>query len=50
VVQLGFVDGDPYLDEFTNWRMTMRGLSAGTQITIIVAIDWKTKLLVVTVF
>ena len=50
VVQAGFIDGDPYLDQFANWRVTMRGLSAGTQITIVVAIDWKTRLLVVTVY
>jgi len=50
VVQAGFIDGDPWLDEFANWRVTMRGFSAGTQITIGVSIAWKTRLLVVTVF
>ena len=51
VVQAGFIDGDPWFDiEHSNWRVTMRGFSAGVQITVGVAIDWKTRLLVVTVF
>jgi hypothetical protein len=51
VVQAGFIDGDPWFDhEHADWRVTMRGFSAGHQITIGVAIEWQTRLLVVTVF
>jgi len=51
VVQAGFIDGDPWFDmEHGNWRVTMRSFSAGVNITIGVAIDWKTQLLVVTIF
>lgn len=50
VVQAGFVDGEPWLDEHGNWRVTMRGTSAGEQITAGVAIEWRTRLLIVTVF
>lgn len=50
VVQSGFVDGEPWMDEHGNWRLTMRGTSAGEQITAAIAIEWRTRLLVVTVF
>lgn len=51
VVQAGYIDGDPWWDtEHDSWRVTMRSFSAGVDITIGVAIDWKTRLLVVTVF
>lgn len=50
VVQAGFIDGDPWLDEHGNWRVTMIGMSAGDQITVGVAIDWRTRLLIITVF
>jgi hypothetical protein len=37
------------VDEHGNWRVTM-GTSAGEQITAGVAIEWRTRLLIVTVF
>lgn len=50
VVQAGFIDGEPWLDEYGNWRVDMRGMSAGEQITVGLAIEWRTKLLIITVF
>lgn len=50
VVQAGFIDGEPWLDEHGNWRVDMRGTSAGDQITVGLAIEWRTKLLIITVF
>lgn len=50
VVQAGFIEGDPWMDEHGNWRVTMRGMSAGDQITVGVAIKCRTRLLIVTVF
>ena len=50
VVQAGFIDGEPWLDEHGNWRVDMRGMSAGEQITVGLAIEWRTKLLIITVF
>lgn len=50
VVQAGFVDGEPWMDDHGNWRVTMRGTSAGEQITAGIAIEWRTRLLIVTVF
>ncbi len=50
VVRAGFVDGEPWLDEHRNWRVTMAGNAAGARITVGVAIAWRTRLLIVTVF
>ncbi len=50
VVQAGFIDGEPWRDEHGNWRVDMRGTSAGEQITVGLAIEWRTKLLIITVF
>lgn len=50
VVQAGFIDGEPWMDEHGNWRVDMRGMSAGEQITVGLAIEWRTKLLIITVF
>lgn len=50
VVQAGVIDGEPWLDEHGNWRVDMRGMSAGEQITVGLAIEWRTKLLIITVF
>jgi len=50
IVQAGYIDGDPWLDEHGYWRVTMRGVTAGDEITVGVAIEWRTKLLIITVF
>lgn len=50
VVRAGYVDGDPWLDEHGNWRVTMRGRAAGEEITVGLAIEWRTRLLIITVF
>lgn len=50
VIQAGFIDGEPWVDEHGNWRVTMHGLSAGDQITVGLAIEWRSRLLIITVF
>jgi len=50
VIKAGFVDGDPWMDEHGNWRVTMRGMSAGEEITVGLSIEWRSRLLIVTVF
>jgi Domain of unknown function (DUF4258) len=50
VVRAGFMDGDPWLDEHGNWRVTMRGRPAGELLTVGVAIEWRRRLLIITVF
>ena len=50
VVQAGYIDGDPWTDEHGYWRVTMRALTAGDELTVGVAIEWRIKLLVITVF
>ena len=50
VVQAGYIDGDPWLDEHGYWRVTMRAATAGDEVTVGVAIEWRTKLLIITVF
>jgi hypothetical protein len=49
VVLAGFIDGDPWLDEHGSWRVTMRGGAAGEQITVGLAIEWRVRVLVITV-
>jgi hypothetical protein len=50
VARAGFIDGEPWMDEHHNWRVTMAGNAAGARITVGLAIEWRTRLLVVTVF
>lgn len=50
VVRAGYIDGEPWLDEHGNWRVNMRGWSAGEEITVGLAIEWRTRLLIITVF
>lgn len=50
VVRAGYIDGDPWLDEHGNWRVDMRGWAAGEEITVCLAIEWRTRLLIITVF
>jgi hypothetical protein len=46
----GYVDGDSWLDERGDWRVTMRGRATGEEITVGLAIEWRTRLLIITVF
>lgn len=50
VIRAGYIDGDPWLDEHGNWCVTMRGRAAGEEITVGLAIEWRTRLLIITVF
>ena len=50
VVKAGFIDGDPWMDEHGRWRVTMRGMAAGEEITVGLSIEWRSRFLIVTVF
>jgi hypothetical protein len=50
LARAGYIDGDPCLNEHGNWRVTMRGGAAGEEITVGLAIEWRTRLLIITVF
>lgn len=51
VLRSGTVTEGPYISTKSGlWRFNMTGRSAGDEVTCVVEIEWKTKLLVVTVF
>lgn len=47
-VRTGYIDEGPFLNEHKNWQVTMVGYYAGEEITVVVAIEWASKLIVVT--
>lgn len=49
VVRAGAVTEGPYLDVRGNWRVEMQGRVAGDVLTVALSIEWRTRLLVVTV-
>ena len=50
VVKAGFIEDNPWRDQHGFWRVTMRGMSAGEEITVGLSIEWHSRLLIVTVF
>jgi len=50
VIRAGAVIAPPYPDEFGNWRAEMQAMAGGDLLTVIVAIEWRSGLLVVTVY
>ncbi|MBV5264485.1 DUF4258 domain-containing protein [Pinisolibacter aquiterrae] len=51
VLRGGTVTEGPYIAPKSGWwRFNVTGRSAGDEVTCVVEIEWKTKLLVVTVF
>jgi hypothetical protein len=49
-VRLGVIEEGPFLNARGNWQVTLRRRSAADQLACVVAIDWRTHLLVVTVY
>lgn len=49
-VQAGYIDEGPFLNTHGNWQVTMCHYSAGEEVTVVVAIDWPKKLIVITTF
>ncbi len=51
VLRSGNITEGPYVALKSGWwRFTMTGRSAGDEVSCVVEIEWKTKLLVVTVY
>lgn len=49
VVRTGALTEGPYLDVRGSWRVEMQGRVAGDVLTVALSIEWRTRLLVVTV-
>jgi hypothetical protein len=49
-LRAGFIVEGPFQNSHGNWQVTMAYNHAGDQITVVVAIEWATRLLVITVF
>jgi hypothetical protein len=49
-VQKGTISEGPFVNQHGNWQMNFFRRAAGEEITCVVAIEWATKLLVITTF
>ncbi|NJM81885.1 MAG: DUF4258 domain-containing protein [Tabrizicola sp.] len=49
-VQKGSITEGPFCNAHGNWQVTMYRHAAGEEITCIVAIEWPSQLLVITVY
>ena len=49
-VQRGSITEGPFLNQFGNWQVNLFRHAAGEEMTCTVAIEWATRLIVVTVF
>lgn len=50
VLRAGAVVAPPARNDFGRWQVEMQGIAAGDRLTAIVAIEWRSGLLVVTVY
>jgi hypothetical protein len=49
-VQRGTISEGPFVNQRGNWQMNFCRRAAGEEITCVVAIEWATKLIVITTF
>jgi hypothetical protein len=49
-VQKGSITEGPFINQKGHWQMNLSRFTAGEQITCTVAIEWATKILVITTF
>ena len=49
-VQKGTIVEGPFMNQHGNWQVSLFRHAAGEELTCVVAIDWPSKLLVVTTF
>lgn len=49
-VQKGTITEGPFINPYGNWQVNLYRHAAGEEITCVVAIEWATKLIVVTTF
>jgi hypothetical protein len=46
----GTIEEGPFLNSHGNWQVTLFRHAAGQKVTCVVAIDWPSKLIIVTVY
>lgn len=49
-VQRGTISEGPFMNQHGHWQVNLQRHAAGEEITCVVAIDWRTKVLVITTF
>lgn len=49
-VQKGSITEGPFLNAHGNWQMNLFRQAAGEELTCVVALEWATKILVITAF
>lgn len=49
-VQKGIISEGPYLNQHGHWQVSLERRAAGEEITCAVAIEWASRLIVVTVY
>ncbi|RDI58707.1 DUF4258 domain-containing protein [Microvirga subterranea] len=49
-VQRGTIVEGPFVNQFGHWQVTLYRHAAGEEITCVLAIEWATKVLVITTF
>mgnify|MGYP001547023163 FL=1 len=49
-VRQGYIAEGPFLNAHGNWQVTIAAYSAGEELACVVAIEWATRLLIITTF
>ena len=49
-VRIGTITEGPFINRYGNWQMNLTRQTAGEQITCAVAIEWATRIIVITTF
>jgi len=49
-IRRGHIAEGPFLNDHGNWQVTMSAYSAGEELVCVVAIEWATRLLVITTY
>lgn len=49
-VRMGIITEGPFINQHNNWQMNLTRQTAGEQITCAVAIEWATRIIVITTF
>jgi hypothetical protein len=49
-VRAGYIDEGPFINTHGNWQLTMCHYSAGEEVSCVVAIDWPSKLIIITTY
>jgi len=49
-VQKGTISEGPFLNQHGNWQMNMYRHAAGEEVTCVIAIEWRTKVIIINAF